>query len=353
MHLRGILLTAALAAAAALAAPAASLAVSATVTADDGVTPVALGTPVIRNMAPQVAFAFAGTERRYSAIVTGPGGQAASTPTDCDAVTATTPQLVRYQGNGTYTVTVRTSPDDTDFDCSQAGAPQTFAFTINAFTAVAAPAERVLTRQPLTSVTLAHAFQVELNPNAGGTELRYAPAAAIGPDGGIVGGGEQAFVDSRTGLASVGFTRPGTYTFVARATDQLGAGFATPWSTPVQVRVLGPFDFVSQPSFADARGPSYRLVGTVRESSARGRIRVSIARGTKKSAAFRRVARVRIGRDGRFAVRFRVAREGRYQVRYAYAGSQTVAGGSIVQRIQITRRIIFDQRRAGGRYARR
>jgi len=34
-------------------------------------------------------------------------------------------------------------------------------------------------------------------------------------------------------------------------------------------------------------------------------------------------------------------RQGRYQVRYAYAGSQTIAGGSIVQRIQITRRLIF------------
>jgi hypothetical protein len=187
---------------------------------------------------------------------------------------------------------------------------------------------------------LSYVFHVELNPNAGATELRFAAGATIGPDGGLAGAGEQAVVDPGTGQASVTFRRPGLYTFVARATDGLGA-FATPWSPPVQVRALAPFDFVSQPSFADARGPSYRLVGNVREASARGRIRVSIAKGTRRSAKFRRVGTVRIGRNGRFAVRFRLTRRGRYQVRYAYAGSNTIAGGSIVQRIKIERRIIF------------
>jgi hypothetical protein len=341
MRARAIPLAAALAAGAALTAPAAALAASATVTADDGVTPVPLGTPVLRNMAPQVAFAFAGTERRYSAVVTGPGGQAASSGTDCGATSATTPERVRYQGNGTYTVTVRTSPSATDLDCSQATAPQTFAFTINAFSAVTVPAARLLTRQPLTTDALTYPFRAELNPNAGGTELRYAAGATIGADGGIAGDSEQAVVNATTGEARVSFTKPGVYTFVARATDPFGAGFSTPWSMPAQVTVLAPFDFVSQPSFADSRGPSYRLTGTVRESSARGRVRVSIARGLKKSAKFRRVATVRIRAQGRLSVRFRLTRQGVYRVRYAFEGSKTVAGGSIVQRIRIFRQVIL------------
>src|SRR4051812_3770466 len=97
MKIRRLLLAAALVAVPALVLPAAGVAASATVTGDAG-TPVPLiPAPSIRNMDPEVAIAFDPSEKRYSAVVTGPGGAQASTGTDCDAVGAATPELVEYQ----------------------------------------------------------------------------------------------------------------------------------------------------------------------------------------------------------------------------------------------------------------
>lgn len=332
------LLPVALAAALPALAPTAAHAAGAAVSADDG-TPVALGAgPVsIRNMSPSVTLSFGPDEKRYAVSVTGPGGASAASGTSCLGVGLASAERVAYQGNGTYTVTVRTSPDASDSSCAKAGAAQVFTFDVAAGTAVSPPATKLLTREPFSFSSVRYAFGVLANPGADTYELRYAKGAVLNPDGGISTGGERAFVDS-SGQAAVSFTDPGTYTFVARATDY-GTTASTPWSPPVTVRVLGPFDFTGQPAFADSRGPSYKVKGTVREQTAKGRIKVSVRRGTK--GAFRKVGKVKIRRGGRFAVRFKLRKPGSYQLRYQYKGSRTVAGGSVVQGIRITRRVVY------------
>ena len=62
----------------------------------------------------------------------------------------------------------------------------------------------------------APAAPVNLNPGADSYEVKYAANATVGPDGGIVGETESAFVDRSTGQARVTFSKPGRYTFVIR-----------------------------------------------------------------------------------------------------------------------------------------
>jgi hypothetical protein len=337
MNPRRTLLTALVAGASTLALPAVSQAASATVTGDDGVAQP-LGAPLtIRNMSPVVALAFDAAERSYSVSVSGPVGAAAAAGTPCATTSAASPEPVEYQGNGTYTVTVRTSAEDSG--CEALGAPQVFTFDVNAFTTVTAPGSPLLTRRPDESALLPYTFRVELNPGADGHHLFYAAGAGIGPDGALTGGGTEAFPAAATGEAAVTFPRPGTYTFVARAQDDGAAGGgATAWSAPVRVKVLSPFDFIAAPSFADARGPTYRITGAVRESTAKGKIRVTLAAGAK--GRFHGLRTIKIGKDGRFSVRFTLRKRGRYRVRYRFAGSETVAAGYVTQGIRITRRLI-------------
>ena len=330
---------AALAAAALLAAPAAAQAATATVTGDDG-NPVALApAATIRTMSPTVAVSFAPTEKRYALSITGPSGAPASYGETCIGTSFFSPERVNYQGNGTYTVTVRTSEDDQDTDCAKLGPPQTFTFTIAAHTAVAAPAARVLLRKPGEFAGLTYAFHVDLNPGADTHELRYAAGAALGGDGAISGPSETGYVGP-DGTANVTFEHPGVYTFVVRATRFAGSGDAsTPWSAPVQVTVLAPFDLVTT-SFPDSRGPVYRLRGQVREPTAAGSVVVSVARG-RKGGRFRRIGSPRIASGGVFSLRFKLKRTGTYRLRYAYKGSATVAAGTVTEVIKIRRRLFF------------
>lgn len=326
---------------AALAAPSSALAASAQVTGDGG-APVPLGGPVtIRHMSPEVGLLFEPTEKRYSLDVLGPTGAAATNgATTCQGTGFPFPERVRYQGNGTYTVIARTWSGEDDFQCEGAPQEQRFTFVINAFTAVLAPAATLLTRQPGSFSTIAHAFRADVNPGADRHELRYAAGGAIGPDGGISGPAETATVNSSTGAATLYFSRPGRYTFVARASVFNGAGDAfTAWSGPVPVTVLAPFD-LSSTSFPDSRGPRYRLAAQIRESTATGRVRVAVARG-RRGGKFRRLGTARIRRAGRFSLRFRLRRTGTYRLRYSFAGSPTVAPGRATEVIRIRRRVFF------------
>jgi hypothetical protein len=325
---------AALAAVATLAAPAAALAATPTVTDDSG-TAVPLSGAVIRNMEPSVGLTFAAGEARYALSVTGPGGAEAAFGTTCRLVSSFSTEEVAYQGNGTYTATWRTTDSN---DCDTLGPPQSASFTINASTAVAAPGPVLLTRRPDEFALLSYPFAVDVNPGADSTELKYAAGATIGPDGAIVGSPASGFVDTSTGIADISFSTPGRYTFVARASDFSGA--ATAWSPPVVVTVLAPFDFVGNPIFADSRGPKYRVVGTVREKSARGRIKVSIAKG-RKGGRFRKLRTVKIKKDSRFSVKFTLRKKGRYRLRYRYKGNATTASGTAIQGIRISRRVFF------------
>lgn len=315
-----------------LALPASALGASATVTGDAG-APVAIPA-TIRNMDPVVEFAFAPDEKQYGAVVLGPGGAPASSSTSCLGTESPTKKFVEFQGNGTYTVVLRVSKNDRDFNCAEA-VEQRLTFTINASTFVTPPSvQPLLMRRPDSLASIEYTVPVDRNPGASSHELSYAAGATLGPDGGISGPSTQAFVDSSTGLASIRFTKPGRYTFVARA--RRGSAFS-PFSPPVFVDVVAPFD-LSFTSFPDARGPSYKVKGTVREPSARGgRVTVSIGRG-HKARKFRRLGRAKIRSGGTFTQRFRLGRPGKYTLRYSFAGSSTVAKGVVKEKITISRR---------------
>jgi hypothetical protein len=140
-------------------------------------------------------------------------------------------------------------------------------------------------------------------------------------------------VDAATSTVPLRFSEPGRYTVIARA--RIFGGAATPWTDPLRIRVFAPFDFSSS-SFPDARGPRYRLSVRLREETARGRVRISVARNWTGRARYRSLGSVRI-RNGRFTKRFTLARTGKYRIRYRFAGSATTAPGTVTEKVRIRR----------------
>ena len=133
-----------------------------------------------------------------------------------------------------------------------------------------------------------------------------------------------------------GFKTPGTYTLVAHALAYSGA--FTPWSPPVTVRVFAPFDLVSNPSFSDDRGPSYKLGGTIREKAAQGKVQL---RDQVRGKQGRQVPLARQGEDPprrQVHQALQSASPGKYRLRLRYKGNGKVLPGTITGTITITRR---------------
>ena len=316
--------------------PTSASAISVSVTGDDG-NPVPFnGDVTLRTMDVKAAIAPSGGEKiNLAAAFTGPDGANTSTPVSCTS--AGTTRSLDYRGNGTYTITV-TPYGERDFSCrTPTGPAQTYRYTINAGVGLGAPPGRVLIRAPNSFVTTPVTLPVALNPGAIGYEVRYAPGGVVGPDGAITGPSAEAFVDRATGTAPLRLTTPGRYTVVARARS---GQFFTPWSAPVVVDAIAPFDFQTSRT-SDARGPSYRIAITLRELSAAGsRVRLAYARG-KKGGRYRSLGTVRINSKGVFTKRFTLRRSGTYRMRFTYPGSATVAPGVVIQQFRISRRIAF------------
>ncbi|QEC50459.1 hypothetical protein FSW04_24660 [Baekduia soli] len=335
VRLRGTAIAAAavfIVAAGASAAQAATV----TVTGDDG-NPVGIaqGTPTaIRNMSPVVGLAFPATPARFSATVTGPDGAAVATSLSCFTTSSFT-RYIDYRGNGNYTVTV-TNYANADTSCRTPTSTETYVFTIGAGVGLAAPPGPFLIRNPNSFATNTLNLPVGLNPGTTSYEVRYAAGGVVGPDGAISGPSDQAFVSTTTGTAGLSFRTPGSYTVVARASV---GQYSTPWSAPIIVRAIAPFDLDTL-RFPDARGPSYQVRGALRETSIRGRVSLAIARG-KKGGKYRSLGSVKISSKGTFTKRFRETRAGTYRIRVRYKGSSTVASGTIVAQVRITRRVFF------------
>ncbi|MEA2132414.1 MAG: hypothetical protein QOC68_323 [Solirubrobacteraceae bacterium] len=319
--------------ASALAAPAV------TVTGDDGnPTPLNSAAPVpIRQLDVQVDVSVPASETAfYNAQVFDAAGAPATSLSSCRDPGIKSTGFLDYHGNGTYTVLVRYFRS-TDSTCARTPSQEKrFQFTINAGTAVGAPPGRVLTRAANSFVTNVRQLPVTTNPGASTYEVRYALGGVIGPDGGISGPSAETFVDRATGLADFRFDRPGRWVIVARVK---GGSFFTPWSVPVFVNAVAPFD-LERTSFPDARGPSYKVRGQIRELAARGKVTVSIAKGRKKGK-FHRLGKAKISSKGRFTKRFKVRKTGVYRLRYSYKGSSLVAAGRVTESIRIRRRIFF------------
>lgn len=313
-----------------------------TVTGDDG-NPVAIAQNVpatIRNMSPSIGVGFApGADTKYSVTFAGPDGVAAATTATCFTTKVPINRSLDYRGNGTYTVTV-TNYAKADTNCAKPTSTETYPVVIGGSVAVGAPAGRHLIRKANSYSTNTLQLPVQLNPGATSYEIRYAAGGAIGPDGGISGPSDTSYVSNTTGLADFRLTKPGVYTVVARAAGYAGAGkFFTPWSAPVQITAIAPFDLMSL-RFPDSRGPSYQLKGTLRETTIRGRVSIAIARG-KKGGRFRSLGRVKITSKGTFSKRFTQRKTGVHRIRIKFAGSKTAAAGTIVQQIRISRRLAF------------
>lgn len=322
-----------------LAAATSAQAATVTVTGDDG-NPrqlIAGQATAIRHLSPSVSVSFPATTGRFSFAVTAPDGVTVMTPVSCLGVMQST-RMIGYRGNGTYTVRI-VNFGNGDANCSSPLSTEIYTFSINAGVPLPQPSGRFLIRQPDRFTTRTLEMPIGLNPGAFSYEVRYARNARIGSDGAIVGPSQQASVSTSAGQAMLRFTRPGTYTVVARTSGSSGGTrFFTPWSAPVRIRTVAPFDF-SSITFPDARGPSYQLRGTLRERSIRGRVAIAIAKGS--SRRWRSLGQARISRRGTISKRFRVDAPGSYRLRYSFRGSSIAAGGRVVQRIRITRSVFF------------
>jgi len=325
----------------ALAAPAAADAASVSVTGDDG-NPIAVAPgapPTIRNMRPDVGVAFPPGDGRYKITITNAAGNAVNNATSCRSRSLLGPYTVEYTGNGAYVVTI-TNFAANDFNCVTPQTTETFGFFIAASTAVTAPATHLL-RAPGSFATNPLAVSVAQNPGASSLEVRFAPFATIGPDGAIAGNSTRTIADSATGVAQLRFDGPGVYTVVARPTRFSSAGeVGGPWSAPVRVVVLAPFDISGGLQFLDSRGPSYSVRIQLREKSARGRVSVALARGSR-GGKYRSLGSAKISSLGTVTKRFRARRAGAYRLRFSYRGAQSILGGRAVFPIRIRRTISF------------
>lgn len=328
------------AAGAALAVPASAGAVSLTLTDDAGTPQPWAGEPVLRNMSPKVGIAFGAAEKGYySATFSGPDGAGVSNPIDCYSIN--TNRSLDYRGNGAYTVTVQKYGDKDSTCKTPVGAPQAYRFSINASVSLSGPAGPVLIRQPNSYVTQPVVLPFAGNPGALGNEIRYARNGAIGPDGAISGASSEAYVDSATGTVPLRLSEPGRYVVVARAKGfGLSTGqFFSPWTTPVTIVAKAPFD-VAWTRTPDFRGPTYRIKVALREESARGRVSIAYARGSK-GGRFRSMGSAKLDRRGQFSKRFTLRKRGTYRIRFRFKGSATVAAGTVTAKFRISRRFAF------------
>jgi hypothetical protein len=321
----------------ALGGASAAHAATVTVTGDDG-NPVALAQGAaasIRNMSPSVGFGFANNTDHFSATFTAPDGVAAATAYDC-FINGTFNRGIDFRGNGNYTVVVANYAK-ADTSCKTPTSTETYVFSINSSVAVGAPAGPFLIRTPNTFTTNTLSLDFAANPGSYGNEIQYALGGVVGPDGAISGPSQSAYVDSTTGKAQFTFRTPGTYTVVARAKN---GAYYSPWSAPVTVTAISPFDLDFNPTFPDAVGPKYQIKGTVRDKTIRGRITLALARGTK-GGKYKSIGKTSITSKSTFTKRFTVRKTGTYRLRIHYAGSALAPPTSIVGKIKITRRLRF------------
>ena len=314
----------------------ANAAVSATVTGDDG-NPAALTAGSAAGDPQHVRAGGRPCRRRRRQVLHRQGASARTAsprrPTaraGTRGYTNESKRYVDYRGNGTYTL------DDEPVHATRTARPASgtsaFPWTVNARVAISPPAPTMLTRAANSFSTITQQFNFAGNPGASGYEIKYAKGAVVLPDGSLSSPAlKDGFLNTTTGKVElIGAREPGAYTIVARA--RYGS-YYTPWTPPVNFNLIAPFDLSSR-SFPDSRGPSYQVRAIVGEPSAGGKVTVAVAKG-KKGKKFRTLGKGKVNSKGVFKVRFRLSR-GTYRVRYSFAGSSTVAKGTVYEVIKIT-----------------
>ncbi|MDO8213708.1 hypothetical protein [Conexibacter sp. CPCC 206217] len=319
-----------------LAATAASAgAVAVTVSGDDG-RPVAIAPaspPALRNLRPQVGVT-ADPGTRYAVAITGPGGRQAANPVVCaDAAQPSTLQTF-FRGNGAYGVAVTTFAA-TDTACAAPIGPAvTFPFNV-AGRVVLGRVGRFELRDPGSAARKPLALPVQVDPGSQAREIRFALNGRLRRDGSLRGRSSTARFNATNGTASLLFPGPGRYTVVARdAAD----GVQTPWSAPLHVRVVAPFD-LSVVRYTDRSGPDFQVFCQIREGgAATGIVSVALA---GPGGPFRGLGRARINGDGAFGAKFTARRAGNYRLRFTYRGGNgLVTPGVIVSRFTVGTAIV-------------
>lgn len=314
----------------------AQAAATVTITGDDGnPAAIAAGTPTsIRNMSPSIGIAFPTKEGRFSFSATGPDGTAIASPLNC-FTWDTWSRITDFRGNGNYTITI-TNYAKADTACKTPTSTETYVYAIGSAVTVTPPPGPFLIRQPNSFTTNQVSLPVGLNPGAGTYEVQYGLGAVLAADGSISGPSQSGYVNSTTGTIDLRLTTPGTYTVVARAKN---GQYASPWSAPASVVAVVPFD-LDFLRFPDSRGPSYQLRGTVRDKTIRGKVSLSMARGSK-GGKYRSIGTATISSKSTFTKRFRQRRTGTYRLRIHYKGSALAPAATITTKIKITRRIFY------------
>jgi hypothetical protein len=326
------LLAAAGAAIVCAAAPAAAQAATTVAVTGDTGSPTPLtagGAPVaIRNMDVQATVHV--DTGSYAVSVTDAAGNSATVASTCTS--GDTTKFIDYHGNGTYTLTLTTY---TNSGCTAGAKPATYQWSVGAGVAIGQPAGVLLTRAANSYSTITQNLDFAGNPGATGYEVKYALGGVVNADGSVGGAVvKDAYVDGTTGKVQLLERTPGTYVMVARAKI---FGYFSPWSAPVTVRLIAPFDLSSR-SFPDAIGPSYQVRGILGEPSGGGRVTISAAKG-KKGGHYRTLGKPKVNSKGVFKLRFRLKKLGWYRIRYSYKGSATVAAGRITEVVKIRRRL--------------
>jgi hypothetical protein len=315
----------------ALLLPGRAHAVGVTVSGDDG-RPLAIAPgapPTIRTLRPELVVTGDQGGGRYSVAFADPAGRAAANPVTCQDPAIPTTVRLPYRGNGRYGIAVTTYAAGDVACTTPAGPPAPFEFELTG-RVVLGPLDRFVLRDRGSRQRKRLALAVNADPQSQTREVRFAADARLRRDGSIRGRSLRA--PYRDGSASLLFPAPGRYTVVARdAAD----GVATPWSEPLRIRVVTPFDLFAL-RYTDTAGPVFRVLARA-PAQTRGVVRVALARAGEP---FRRLGRARVNAEGAFGARFTAEVAGTYRLRFRYAGNGLVEGGTVVRRFRVGTAIV-------------
>jgi hypothetical protein len=240
-------------------------------------------------------------------------------------------ERIRYEGEGSYGVSVTASTgSDQSADC-KAGTPATGTFTVTAPSTIAFVGRLLITDwrdpAPFSGATVAPP------PGAGATEVRCARDPQPAADGSLTGSKVKTTRGAGSNFAPVRFTADnlfptvGVWACVTRGTG--GGDTPSPWSppTPAQVVQTGFYPAADgQRRITDARGPRVRITERFGRLAAGGRITALLKQRGKKGT--RRVT-TKVAPDGKATIDLRLpavgAQGAAFVLGIAFGGTRFVA----------------------------
>jgi hypothetical protein len=246
------------------------------------------------------------------------------------------PEDVRYQGDGTYSISVTATPAASGDIGTNCGSGPT---TTGTFTASAPTGLRFVGHMVAADPNPKDAFGgIVVSPafGAGGTDIACARDPRPASDGTLTGAlvihqGGNGYETPHWRLdAGSLFKQPGSYACVARS---LGGGEQPgPWSAPTPTEDVQT-GFYPQPGtwrLSNSYGPVFKLTGRISSPlSARGSLRIVIKRTDKHERVVH--LRTRIGAGGAVSLRFRlppstyIAYPPSFAIGFSFGGTRLVA----------------------------